>query len=248
MALVDMRTIGGRLAFARGEKRSADTHRRGVSQGQLAEAISVHRVTVSDWERDPLSDIGGKHLVAICAYLNLEPNWLLTGQGPMRPSPTTGKSFQEVFDERLGAMRSALGLLFPAGNESVRALEEFAYLAGVLSSIGGAMFFLGETYQQTNRAGYVSMVEAIQSSYALNHTDSALSGYLVERFREIANLFDETGGLWQEWENGELSLAVDDQETAGMDDILKLPAPEKYQVVPRFVPVDPGADPFGRRG
>jgi len=235
MALFDTRTTGGRLALARSEKRLGDMGRRGVSQSQLAEAVGVHRVTVSEWERNPQVDLGSKQLLAISTFLGIEPNWLLTGQGPMRPTPTTGKSYGEVIDERLGAIRGALGLVLPAGHEG-RDFDTFAMHATAIGSIADAMFSLDEAAQNNNRACFAVLIKAILRAQWFAHTDQEFSRYLVDRLTEIAQLFDKTARLWQEWENGDLALECEDQNSVFMDDILKLTAPPEFQVVPRFVP------------
>lgn len=234
MALFDTRTIGGRLALARSEKRLGEMGRRGVSQSQLAEAVWVHRVTVSEWERNPQVDLGSKQLMAISNFLGIEPNWLLTGQGPMRPTPTTGKSYGEVIDERLGAIRGALGLVLPAGHEG-RDFDTFAMRASTISSLGGALFYLDEEARNTNRACFEVLFKAIMDAQWFAHTDQGFSKYLVERLKEIAQIFDKTAHLWQEWENGDLELEYDDEKSVFMEDILKLTAPPEFQVVPRFV-------------
>lgn len=236
MALVDSRTIGGRLALARGEARKG--YSRGVTQAQLAEAIGVHRVTVSEWERDPQVDLGSKHLIAICNFLNIESSWLLTGQGPMRPTPTEGKTYSQVIDERLGAIRGALGLVLPAGLEDTTRLDEFASATDLVAAVGRCLFYLDEAKGRTSRGGYSDLVNAINAAHGFSSIDRDFSRYLLERLQEIAAIMDETGGLWQDWENGDLELACDNQDTAGMDDILALPAPPEYQLVPRFTPTE----------
>lgn len=240
MALVDSRTLGGRLALARSEIRvGTGLGRRGVSQAQLAEAIGVHRVTVSEWERSPQVHISSKHVIAICNFLNLESTWLLTGQGPMRPTPTSGKSFREAIDERLGAIRGALGLVLPAGNEVTRDLDAFASLAHCVASLGGSLFYIDEAYRG-NHGCHAPIATAILESQRLAHYDRGFSGYLTDRFMELAALLDETAGLWLQWENGDLELEVGDAESVCFDQILKLPAPAEYQVVQRFTPaLDP---------
>ena len=242
MALLDSRTLGGRLALARSEIRGGTgLGRRGVSQAQLAEAIGVHRVTVSEWERSPQVDISSKHLIAICNFLNIESNWLLTGQGPMRPTPTSGKSYREVIDERLGVIRGALGLVLPAGNEVTRDLDTFACLAQYVASLSESLFFIDEAYQG-NHGCHAAIAKAILDSQGLTHHDKDFSGYLTDRFMELAALLDETAQLWIQGENGNLELEVGDTENVFFDQILKLPAPAKYQVVQRFTPtLDPAA-------
>lgn len=156
----------------------------------------------------------------------------------MRPSPTTGKSYREVIDERLGAIRGALGLVLPAGHEG-RDFDTFASRASVIGSLGGALFFLDEAAQNENRACFEVLVRAILDAKWFAYTDQGFSNYLVDRFKEIAQLFDKTAGLWQDWENGELELECEDENRVFMDDILKLTAPPEFQVVPRFTPAEP---------
>lgn len=239
MALLDTRTIGGRLALARGERFIGEGLRTSrVSQAQLAEAVGVHRVTISDWERSPQADISSKHLVAICNFLNVEATWLLTGQGPMRPSPESGKSYYVAIDERLGAIRGALGLVLPAGHEGTRDLDDFATIASYVGELGGCLFDIDQSFQGLH-GGRSSIALAIKISHGLSFYDREFAAYLMSRFLEIAELMDEAENLWIQWKNGELDLECEDPDKVTADDILKLPAPDKLQIVPRFTPSDP---------
>jgi len=239
MGLVDMRTIGGRIALARSEKRHADWMKpNGVTQAQLGEAIGVHRVTISDWERNPKSEIQSGHLIAIANFLGVEANWLLTGQGPMRPSPNSGKTYGEVIYERMAAIKGAIGHLVAPGHES-GAFEDMAMNAEKVATFSGILFYIEQDASATNRASYGDFVKAILEAQRLERVDRGLSTFLINKFKELADLFDKTAHLWQEWENGDLELPIEDEKdpnTVFMDEILKLTAPDDYQVVERFAP------------
>ena len=239
MALVDMRTIGGRVALARSEKHHTDWMKpKGVTQAQLGEAIGVHRVTVSDWERNPKAEIQSGHLLAIANFLEVEANWLLTGQGPMRPSPTSGKTFGAVIYERMAAIKGAIGHLVAPGHES-GAFEDMAMNAQSVVTFSGILFSLEQEAASTNRASHGYYVKAILEAQRLERVDRGLSAFLIKNFKELADLFDKTAHLWQEWENGDLELVLEedqDPDRVFMDDILKLTAPDEYQVVERFMP------------
>jgi transcriptional regulator with XRE-family HTH domain len=239
MGLVDLRSIGGRIALARSEKRHADWVKpKGVTQVQLGEAIGVHRVTVSDWERNPKAEIQSGHLLAIANFLGVEANWLLTGQGPMRPSPTSGKTFGEVIYERMAAIKGAIGYLVAPGHES-GAFEDLAMNAQTVATFSGILFYLEQDASNTNRASHGDFVKAILEAKQLERVDRGLSAFLINKFKELADLFDKTAHLFQDWENGDLELTLEEDENPDlvfMDEILKLTAAEEYQVIERFIP------------
>jgi hypothetical protein len=238
MGLVNTRTMGGRIALARSEKRHSDWMKpKGVTQAQLGEAIGVHRVTVSDWERNPKAEIQSGHLLAIANFLGVEANWLLTGQGPMRPSPTSGKSYGDVIYERMAAIKGAIGHLVAPGHESGD-FDDMAVNAQRVVTFSGILFYLEQAASNTNRASHRDFVKAILEAKELEQVDRSLSAFLLKNFTELADLFDKTAHLWQEWENGDLELVLDEGQDTNlvfMEEILKLTAPEEYQVVDRFV-------------
>lgn len=237
MGLVDTRTIGGRIALARSEKRHDDWMKpTGVTQAQLGEAIGVHRVTISDWERNAKAEIQSGHLLAIANFLGVEANWLLTGQGPMRPSPNSGKSLGAVIQERMAAIKGAIGHLVAPGHES-GAFEDLAMNAEKVVTFSGILFYLEQAAYDTNRASHGDFVKAILEAQRIEKIDRGLSAFLIKNFKELADLFDKTANLWRDWENGDLELELDDGRRADqviMEDILKLSAPDEYQVVERF--------------
>lgn len=210
----------------------------GVTQAQLAEAVGAHRVTISDWERSPRPEISSSMVIALCDYLEIEPTWLLTGQGAMRPSPTSGKSFEEVIRERMGAIRGALGHLVVAGHES----QDFMALgvsASAITEFAHILFHLDNELSSDNRALNAPLVNAVLAARNLAGTDREFSRYLEKSFCEIAELLDATQTLWQEYENGDLELTPAPESPTGhifMDRVLALTAPDKYQVVSRWSP------------
>ena len=251
MGLLDTRTLGGRIAVARSEKRHTDWMKpKGVTQAQLAETIGVHRVTVSDWERNPKAEIQSGHLLAIANFLGVEANWLLTGQGPMRPSPTSGKSFGDVIYERMAAINGAIRNLVAPGHESGD-FGDMAVNARRVATFSGILFNLEQSASNEIRASNGDFVMAILEAQELEQVDRGLSAFLTKNFMELADLFDKTAHLWQDWENGDLELVLEEgkeSDSVFMDEILKLTAPEGYQVVERFVlnPDEEAAKPLLR--
>jgi HTH-type transcriptional regulator, cell division transcriptional repressor len=54
----------------------------GLTQAEIARKLGVVRQTVSLWENGHVRDIGGRHLRELARLLDVEPDWLLYGDGP----------------------------------------------------------------------------------------------------------------------------------------------------------------------
>ena len=67
-------TIGERLKLVRGF----------VSQDEFSKRLGVSKAAVGAYERNAQMP-GSTFIIAICECYNIEPRWLLTGVGPMRP-------------------------------------------------------------------------------------------------------------------------------------------------------------------
>ncbi|WP_303174769.1 helix-turn-helix domain-containing protein [uncultured Desulfovibrio sp.] len=67
-------TIGERLKLVRGS----------VSQDEFSKRLGVSKAAVGAYERNAQMP-GLTFIIAICECYNIEPRWLLTGVGPMRP-------------------------------------------------------------------------------------------------------------------------------------------------------------------
>lgn len=65
--------IGERIKTARGS----------LSQGEFAEAIGVSKAAIGGYERGQQTP-GATVIASICERFDVEPRWLLLGQGPMR--------------------------------------------------------------------------------------------------------------------------------------------------------------------
>lgn len=83
-----MNTFKERLIYAR--------ERFKLSQAGLAEAIGVSRGVIfnlenKEWNRQPVV------IDAICARLNINKEWLLTGDGPMEPDNDRSKILDELY-------------------------------------------------------------------------------------------------------------------------------------------------------
>lgn len=68
-------TIGKRLKYAR--------KIRGISQVELAKAANITQGTITNLETDNRQS--SKHLLAMSRALNINPEWLESGKGPMEP-------------------------------------------------------------------------------------------------------------------------------------------------------------------
>jgi len=58
-----------------------------LTQARLAEACGVKPPSVSNWFSGQSQAIKGKNLLRAAKYLNVRPDWLESGIGPMRPDP-----------------------------------------------------------------------------------------------------------------------------------------------------------------
>ena len=67
-------TIGERLKLVRGS----------VSQDEFSKRLGVSKAAVGAYERNAQMP-GSTFIIAICVCYNIEPRWLLTGVGPLRP-------------------------------------------------------------------------------------------------------------------------------------------------------------------
>lgn len=63
-------------------KALSDTN--GLNQAGLARACGISRASVNAWVRGSTESIDGKYLTTAAAYLNVNPHWLATGQGPAK--------------------------------------------------------------------------------------------------------------------------------------------------------------------
>ena len=60
-----------------------------VTQAAIAKACKIAPPSVSDWMSGKTKTIAGKNLLAAARLLNVNPEWLGTGRGPMRPERLT---------------------------------------------------------------------------------------------------------------------------------------------------------------
>lgn len=66
------------------------------TQAELARAAKVKQPSVSDWFSGETKTLKAEPLVRAAIYLNVNPLWLATGEGPMQP---TGQVYQVVVAE-----------------------------------------------------------------------------------------------------------------------------------------------------
>lgn len=69
-----------------------------VKQVDLAKACGIKPPSVSDWLNGRSVNIEGKNLLAAAKILNVRPEWLSTGRGPMRTSDITLDNWTKDLD------------------------------------------------------------------------------------------------------------------------------------------------------
>ncbi len=79
----DHSTLAGRIRSAR---RSMN-----ATQQVLAGAVGVSRPAISQWEGGETKDIKPENLLRACHFLMVRPEWLVFGDGPMRPGSSGGR-------------------------------------------------------------------------------------------------------------------------------------------------------------
>lgn len=65
-----------------------------LSQADLARSCKIKAPSVSDWFSGATKTLKGSNLLNAATYLGVSPQWLATGQGPMRPA--IGQEFFSV--------------------------------------------------------------------------------------------------------------------------------------------------------
>lgn len=91
------KTLGQRIKLAR---QSAD-----MSQADLARSVGVTRGAVTHWEKDSIGNLKNEHLYAVADATRVNPRWLATGKGSMRPldnlPPSLIAKLQMLSDDEL---------------------------------------------------------------------------------------------------------------------------------------------------
>lgn len=70
-----------------------------IRKSALAKMVGVSAPTVTDWENKETGMIKGANLMKVCVALDISPEWLITGEGPMerqdtKPAPTLAESLR----------------------------------------------------------------------------------------------------------------------------------------------------------
>jgi phage repressor protein C with HTH and peptisase S24 domain len=82
-----MKTLAERLRAALDES--------GMNQSELARRIGLTRGAVSLWLTGSTTSLAGDNLLNAAKTLGVSPNWLSTGRGRMKPTPTKEVSLDE---------------------------------------------------------------------------------------------------------------------------------------------------------
>ena len=61
----------------------------GITQGELARRLGIHRSAVTQWERLSGTSPSVQHLTQIACETAVCFEWLATGRGPTQPEPST---------------------------------------------------------------------------------------------------------------------------------------------------------------
>lgn len=98
-----------------------------IKQVDLAAACGIKPPSVSDWLNGRSVNIEGKNLLAASKLLNIRPEWLTTGRGPMRPSdnesnvepgPDVRWKVPLISWVQAGVFSESMDLLYPGDAES----------------------------------------------------------------------------------------------------------------------------------
>ncbi len=57
----------------------------GLIQADIAKSLGVSRATASQWESGEIKNLKLDHFFALCKLLNVNPEWLATGEGQREP-------------------------------------------------------------------------------------------------------------------------------------------------------------------
>lgn len=85
------------------------------TQAELARAADVKGSSVSAWLNGPTKSLG-KALLPIARLLNVNPEWLNTGRGPMRPAATATSPRYRVAEAGADASASEIHLIDARGS------------------------------------------------------------------------------------------------------------------------------------
>ncbi|WP_224825627.1 helix-turn-helix domain-containing protein [Cognatishimia sp. MH4019] len=77
-----------------GERIRTEMKLQGYSEAMLSEALGVRPSTYNNWLNER-SEPSYQNLISICAFLQLNLTWVLTGKGPIDP-PDNGKESRRV--------------------------------------------------------------------------------------------------------------------------------------------------------
>lgn len=107
-----------------------------IRKSALARMVGVSAPTVTDWENEDTGMINGANLMKVCLVLDITPEWLITGEGPMerqdaKPAPTLADSLR-LRVETDAELR--LLTLYRVGDDTDRLLIE-----GILDQIQGRL-------------------------------------------------------------------------------------------------------------
>lgn len=85
-------TVGQRIKSMRGKKH--------MSQRKLAQAVGMSQPSLSDIEAGNTNAPNAAHLLRIAAALEVDPLWLMTGEGGAdKPASATDAEMMEVFGQ-----------------------------------------------------------------------------------------------------------------------------------------------------
>jgi phage repressor protein C with HTH and peptisase S24 domain len=93
-------TLDQRVKLARTRKK--------VSQEELAKTVGVSRVAVTAWESGDTKSINSKHLHKAASFLEVDANWLATGEGSMALADD-GVSAEEFLEVRVLTLKADAG-------------------------------------------------------------------------------------------------------------------------------------------
>ncbi|AEJ02196.1 helix-turn-helix domain protein [Nitrosomonas sp. Is79A3] len=91
-----------------------------VTQKALADACGIQPPSVSEWLSGRTKNMEGANLLAAAKFLRVNPDWLATGKGEMRPSDPTKLVTQDDLD--LAEIAAIYKNLDPANKARVKSI------------------------------------------------------------------------------------------------------------------------------
>lgn len=170
----------------------------GLSQAGLASACGISRPSVSDWFTGESKSIKGENLLRASQYLNVRPEWLAHGTGPMRPAQE--RQQQEEWADVRG-FAQAIGLGDGVEGNEYAETHKLKFRASSLQrkrlrpNVLGVVYGRGDSMMPRIRSGDAILFDTSDTAprdealFVIHAEGAKGPEYSAKRCREI-------GGMW----------------------------------------------------